>query len=154
MNDCNILIREFREEDAEAVSCIIQHNLTQVNSKDYPEKIIDNMCKIFTSDFVLKISQKRNMYVATNNDMVVGIASIEDDTIYTVFIKVEYHGKGIGKKLMKFLEDFAVSNGLQLLRLPASITAVKFYEKLGYYAISEVESEEYGRDIIMEKSLI
>jgi len=150
----NISLREFRVEDAEVISKIIRTNLIQVNSRDYSESVISNMYGIFTPSFIIEVSEKRKMYVALDGEKIVGTASIEGDTIYTVFVDTEYHGKGIGRKLMECLEEIAANSGLQSVKLPASITAKKFYERLGYYALYEVETEEYGRDIIMEKSLV
>lgn len=154
MREGDISLRRFKEQEAKKVSSIIQNNLLQINSKDYPEKVINKMCETFTPGYIIKMSKQRKMYVALIGDMIVGTASIEDDTIYTVFVDVKYHGKGIGEKLISLLEEIAANNGIQLVKLPASITALKFYERLGYCAVSEVESEEFGKDIIMEKYLV
>lgn len=154
MRESDILLHRFKEHEAKKVSSIIQNNLVQINSKDYPEEVINRMCETFTPGYIVKMSKQRKMYVALIDDVIVGTASIEDDTIYTVFVDVQYHGKGIGKKLMSLLEEIAANNGLQLVKLPASITALKFYEGLGYSAVAEVESGEFGRNIIMEKYLV
>lgn len=154
MRESDISLRRFKENDARRVSSVIQNNLVQINSKDYPESVITNMCETFTPAYILKMSRERKMYVALDGDIIVGTGSIDDDTIYSVFVDVKYHGKGIGEKLVGLLEEIASNNGLQHVKLPASITSQKFYERLGYSVVSEVESEEFGRDIIMEKYLV
>ncbi|HLU21151.1 MAG TPA: GNAT family N-acetyltransferase [Bacillaceae bacterium] len=48
-----------------------------------------------------------------------------------------YRGTGAGKRMMNAIEDYAKSLKLQSLKLNAQITAIPFYEKLGYDVISE-----------------
>ena len=154
MNLRNLSIRKFRETDAERVSNIIRDNLTHVNCKDYPEDVIQYMHELHSPKYLRSISNKRKVYVALCEDVVVGTASIDDDVIYTVYTDIRYHRKGIGKKLMDLLEEIASNNGLRVVKLYASITAQKFYEKLGYIKIGEENSAEFGKGIIMEKHLV
>ena len=73
------------------------------------------------------------------DDNVVGTAGIDKSWysndeywILTVFIKPENHGQGIGKKLIEKIEEYATTLPVKKLIIPASITAHKFYYKLGY----------------------
>lgn len=154
MNLRKLSIRKFRETDAERVSNIIRDNLTHVNCKDYPEDVINYMVELHSPKYMRSISNKRKVYVVVCEDVVVGTGSIEDDIIYTVYTDIRYHGKGVGKKLMSLLEEIAANNGLRVVKLYASITAQRFYEKLGYIKIGEENSPEFGKGIIMEKHLV
>lgn len=149
-----ITIRKFRPQDGEAVSNIIRDNLIKINSKDYSQSVIDYMCELYTPTYLRQISNKRKIYVAINNEVVVGTASIDNDTIYTVFVDTQYHRKGIAKKLINLFEEIVDNNGIRLLKVQASITSQKFYEKLGYSKVGEEESDQYGKSIIMEKYLV
>jgi GNAT superfamily N-acetyltransferase len=42
------------------------------------------------------------------------------------------HGKGLGKKVIRYLEEKAIENGRKKMILHARINAVKFYESCGY----------------------
>lgn len=56
--------------------------------------------------------------------------------IFDLSIKKEFWNMGIGKKLMKYAEEFIREQGLKYLGLgvtTSNIRAVKFYESLGYY---------------------
>lgn len=150
----NVSIRKFRPEDAKAVSDIIKDNLLNLNSKDPTEEIINPIHQQFTPRFLLSMSNKRKMYVALHDDMIVGTASIDHDTIYTVFVALQYHGKGIDKALVSLLEEIAANNGLRLVKLVAGVTAQKLFEKLGYSAADVQESEEFGKEVVMEKYLV
>jgi N-acetylglutamate synthase-like GNAT family acetyltransferase len=47
-------------------------------------------------------------------------------------VATEYQGKGLGKIILKFLEDKAKENGLKKIELQARENAVEFYKSQGY----------------------
>lgn len=153
MNAKDILIRPFEENDTIKVSHIIRDNLIKVNSKDYPETVINYMTKLYTPKYVISQTSDRQMYVASDDNGVVGTVSIKRDTIYTLFVEVTYHGCSIGRELLEFIENIARGNDLKSVQLPASITAYNFYKKYGYKPVKEIESEEFGKACIMKKEL-
>lgn len=147
------MIREFLDDDSVMVSNIIKENLLNVNIKDYPEETIMNMCSIFTPEYMSSISKIRKVYVVVEGNKIIGTASLDKDTIYTVFIDIHYHNQGIGRMLIDFMERIALDSGVTSLKLPSSLTAQGFYEKLGYNAFQIIESKDFGRDIIMIKNI-
>jgi ribosomal protein S18 acetylase RimI-like enzyme len=54
-----------------------------------------------------------------------------------VAVAPELQGKGIGRALCQFAEDFARQHGFSRISLHARDTAIRFYEKLGYQRIGE-----------------
>jgi len=83
--------------------------------------------------FVEKIknrASKGHTYVVCDNDVVIGTGTISDywgskteSTLLTIFVLPEYHGKGIGRKIIEtlecdefFCELIALKCALQLLR--------------------------------------
>ncbi len=152
MND-HLDIRLMKDEDCVTVTHIIHDNLRHVNSRDYPEEIINHMCRLFTPAYITEISKTRSVFVIVKDAEIVGTASLDQDTIYTVFVDVQHHGSGIGRKLIQHVEHVALQSGVTQLKLPSSITGLGFYEKLGYQVVQVIESEEFGRDIIMSKDL-
>lgn len=48
-----------------------------------------------------------------------------------------YRSKGVGHALMKAIEQFALSQQIEILKLNAQNQAIPFYEKLGYAITSE-----------------
>ena len=81
--------------------------------------------------------------VATNGERVIGsgaIRKIDTDTaeLKRMWLLDEYHGQGIGYRLIQKLFDFAHKTGFQRIRLQTSseqIRALEFYRKLGFYEI-------------------
>ncbi|MNO73640.1 putative acetyltransferase [compost metagenome] len=148
------MIRAFDTDDALTISRLISNNLIHVNSRDYPPHIISSMVAEFTPEYVTTLSKVRQMFVALAGGKVVGTASLDEDTIYTVFVDKDHHGSGIGRLLIEHIESIARESGVPRLQLPSSLTAVRFYEKLGYYAVDSAYSEQMGHSIIMAKDII
>ena len=142
IEDFKIEIDEYKEKYAKELSEIILSNMYTINIKDYGKDIIDKLSKHFTEDEIKKnFPNRRKCFVAVEDNEVVGTASIdkyrgdESETKYiilTVFIKIEKHHQGIGKNLIKRIEQYANSINIKELIIPASIYAVEFYRKLGY----------------------
>ena len=65
----------------------------------------------------------------------------------------DVHGRRVGERLLQCIEDFALSRHVHLLHLSASLTAVGFYEKMGYRTQEKEESELFGPAYIMTKLL-
>ena len=74
-----------------------------------------------------------------------GYARIEDSKVYLkhpkhvylgfMYVKTEYRGKGVNKKVIAELQDWAVTQGIIELRLDVyndNMPAVKAYEKIGF----------------------
>jgi len=62
-------------------------------------------------------------------------------------------GKGIGRALMNFAESVARDAGYKKITMHARVTAVGFYEKLGYQICSDEFEEVTVPHYIMEKKL-
>ena len=135
---------------ADAVSEIIRRNLLEVNSKDY------------SPETVLEQATSQTMLVAIQDGRVVGTASYADfgapETadyyLRTVFVLPELHRRGIGTELVKAAELGAQERGAAKITVPASITAKRFYEILGYCYKDGVEAADDYENIIMVKRLI
>lgn len=141
----DILIRKFRPEDAKAIAKIISNCMLEENNGDNNAEV--------TLKYVLKLSNERKMYVAINDNVIVGTASIEHDTISNIFIDAQYNNQRIEEALISLMEEIAANNGFRLIRLEASIGAEKLYERLGYSAKGEASSNELGKHVFMEKYL-
>ena len=122
-------IRKFKRDDAIKVSNIIRRCLREVVSKDYPKKEIESLCEFFTPSLLIKNLKDRIIFVAVENDKVVGTASLKGDTVFTVFVNPDFHGKGIGSKLMDKVEDLAKKNGCKILKVPSGLSSFEFTKK-------------------------
>ncbi len=146
-----INIRTFDVEDAEAVSRLIRKNLVEVNSRDYDGAVIDYMCRLFSPAYLRELTAGRVMFVAEVNGVVSGTVGLEGDEVCALYVAPDAHGQGIGERLMRHAEEVALERNIHVLHLSASLTAVGFYEKMGYVAREREESEYFGPAYIMTK---
>ena len=135
-----IEIKEYNETYVEQISTIVIRNLLEVNVKDYGVEKVQEMAKDFTVEKLKNaLKNRKKVFVAIKDNEVVGTAGIDvswynPDEYYvlTVFVKPENHGEGIGRFLIKTIENYAIHSNFKKLIIPASITAHEFYYKLGY----------------------
>jgi predicted GNAT family N-acyltransferase len=56
-------------------------------------------------------------------------------------VLAKFRGKGIGEKILRKLVDLAASQGVQGIILHSQVSAIPFYEKLGFQAKGDVYDE-------------
>jgi len=153
-----LIIRRFIDNDAEQISELIGRNFIEVNSKDYPLDDMIKKSKEFSPEKVRYRAAKGNMYVICEGDIVIGTGTISDfwgslteSILLTIFVLPEYHGKGIGRKIIEALEKDELFIRAKRVEVCASITACEFYKKCGYEykdGIKKLDEENHYR---MEK---
>lgn len=146
-------IRPFDEGDAEAVSRLIRENLLHVNSRDYTAAVIDYMHRLFTPDYLRSLATTTDIFVAEQNGIVVGTVSLDGDEVRALYVAPVMHGRRVGERLLRHVEYHALLRHVHLLHLSASLTAVGFYEKMGYRSTEMEESDLFGPAYHMTKLL-
>ncbi|MBD3849478.1 GNAT family N-acetyltransferase [Bosea sp. SSUT16] len=145
-------IRRAISEDAEEVSSIIVAALRKTNAKDYSEAVIQRVEQSFTPEAVREMMNHRVMFVATQDERIIGTASLDGCVVRTVFVEPGFQGQEIGRRLIAEVEREALARGIALLAVPSSITAEPFYAKLGFRAVRDSYHGE-ERTIVMERAL-
>ena len=132
-------IRRFTENDAENVSAMIIWTERITNSKDYSEEWINALEKRVQPSHILERAAWTHFYVVEDNDTIIGCGAIgsywgieTESSLFTIFVLPEYQGNGIGRKIIETLEQDEYFLRAKRVEVPASITAVNFYRKLGY----------------------
>jgi len=134
-----LLIRRFQNEDATEVSALIQKTLRTSNSRDYSAEYIERNVLFFTPEHVIHRAQWTHFYVFCEDEKILGCGAIgpywdseTESSLFTIFVLPEYQGKGIGRLIIKTLEQDEYFLRAKRIEIPASITARDFYRKLGY----------------------
>ncbi|SCI94231.1 Predicted acetyltransferase [uncultured Clostridium sp.] len=133
-------VRRFRAEDAKAVSALVRRNFMEVNIQDYPLCEMQALSKAYSPEKILEIAGQAHTYVVTDDgEQIVGTGSITsywgsqtESILLTIFVLPEYHGRGIGRRIIQALEGDELFLRARRIEIPASITACRFYEKMGY----------------------
>lgn len=90
------------------------------------------------------------IWVAVEEDHVVGfsMADAEDACVFAAFVRPEWAGQGIGRRLMERAEAFLFERHNSIwLNTDGASSAAGFYEELGWERMPDVE----GRDARFEK---
>ena len=153
----NLSIRLFTESDAKAVQNIIHRGLREINGKDYPAELMEEYCTYFTLEKIKSQAKSAHMYVAVSGDEIVGTGSIapywgseKESILLTIYILPEMIGRGIGSAIINALEQDEYFLRANRIEIPSSITAVKFYQKMGYSPKNGVIPDDEGI-VSMEK---
>jgi GNAT superfamily N-acetyltransferase len=145
-------IRPFRSGDGAAVSSIIVRCLREINIRDYPAEIITRMCAHFSAAQIEELAQDRQIFVAIEEQAVVGTVSRDGNKVFTMFVQPAMIGRGVGRQLMHHIEALAADEGYDYMETGASITAHGFYLRLGYVDVRTSETD-FGLNYILRKSL-
>ena len=153
-----MIIRKFREADAEKVSALIIHTLQASNSKDYSAETISALEKKMQPSGVLERASWTHFYVAEEGGDIIGCGAIgpywgseTESSLFNIFVLPEYQGKGVGRKIIETLEQDGFFLRAERVEVPASITGVGFYRKLGYEYKNGIDRPDEERLYRLEK---
>ena len=127
-----IIIRAASEADVPVIAELCQRAVRETNANDYPPDIIERIVAHFAAAEVLRRMGDRKLFVAFDGDLIVGTVSLGPDKVHSVFVRADAQRRGVGKRMMAFIEDLARADGRRALALSSSLTAVPFYASLGY----------------------
>lgn len=151
-------ICRFEEKDAKKVSELIIDTLRRTNIKDYSDDSIENHVNNFQPENVLKRASWTHFYVAQEKGNIIGCGAIapywdklDESSLFTIFISLEYQRKGIGRKIIETLEKDEYFLRAKRIEVPASITAIPFYKKMGYSYKNGVNKADNEGIVRMEK---
>ena len=154
-----MIIRKFRESDAEKVSALIIHTLQASNSKDYSAETISALEKKMQPSGVLERASWTHFYVAEEGGDIIGCGAIgpywgseTESSLFNIFVLPEYQGKGVGRKIIETLEQDGFFLRAERVEVPASITGVGFYRKLGYEYKNGIDRPDEERLYRLEKN--
>ena len=135
----DITIRRLEEKDAEKVSELIRTTISISNKKDYPEELMDQLIAIETPEHVLERASWTHFYVAEKDGAIIGCGAIgpywgkeDESSLFTIFVNPECQGKGVGRLIVETLEKDEYFTRAKRIEIPASITGIPFYLKMGY----------------------
>ena len=153
-----MIIRRFCEADSEQVSAMIIQTLKTSNSKDYSAETISVLEKKMQPSGVLERASWTHFYVAEEGGDIIGCGAIgpywgseTESSLFNIFVLPEYQGKGVGRKIIETLERDEYFLRAKRVEVPASITAVDFYRKLGYEYKNGIDRPDEERIYRLEK---
>ncbi|MBP1587131.1 MAG: GNAT family N-acetyltransferase [Clostridia bacterium] len=147
MKNSGITIRDFSMSDADAVSAMIGRTLRISNSRDYPAEEIARLVGVYSAGNIISRAENMLLKVAAVDGAISGCGGISfreesgEGLVSALFVDPEYQGRGIGRSIMEALEAEALLRGCRKIVLDASITALRFYLRLGFAEEGSGEEE-------------
>ena len=118
---------------------LIAQTLRTTNIRDYSSEFIENEVKVLTPEYIAWRASWTHFYVVCDGKRIVGCGAIgpywgseTESSLFTIFVLPEYQGRGIGRRIVKVLEQDEFALRASRIEIPASLTACEFYRKLGY----------------------
>jgi len=153
-----IKIREFKTGDLAGIKELVCRTIDCC----YPDSYCPEAVKFFKQwhhdDKILKDAKEGYTVILEQGGRIVGTGTVVGDGIVRVFVEPSSQKCGFGKLIMQKLEEKALSQGINLVKLDASLPSKKFYDLLGYVTLEEtfleVENKKRLDYYKMQKSLL
>ncbi|MBO2714596.1 GNAT family N-acetyltransferase [Lactiplantibacillus plantarum] len=137
-----IVQRNFKNSDAKEVANLVEETMLTTNIKDYSKEYVENDLKHLTAQDFKDRAKNFHCYVFINDTVnkIIAVGSIgaywgkkDESSLFNIFVSPEYQGRGIGKQLIQTLEQDEYFKRAKRIEIPASITGLGFYQKMGYH---------------------
>jgi predicted GNAT family N-acyltransferase len=155
--DNNIIFCEMNINDINNVSNMVNNVFDEFVGIDYSENGKKTFKDYIDSKNILeRYNKTSNFYIAKCNDEIIGILEIKNkDHVSLFFVKREFHGKGIGKRLFdNYIRTLKQeNNGIKTITVNSSFFAEKIYSKMGFIKIDEIQERDGIKYIPMENKL-
>jgi len=136
----NIKIKKAKEKDIPEIQNVIYESLKSVKEKKALIK------KLFNDYSILNIKKARkrtDMFIAKKNKKILGTGRIEGThEIRMIYVKPKMQKKGIGTKMINYLEKIAKEKKWKSVHVKALWSAKEFYEKLGFVQDKKKKNKE------------
>lgn len=107
--------------------------------KFYPQATIDEVKNSLNAEGIKKRASWTNFYVMENDGEIVACGaigpyynSLTESSLFSIFVDSKYQGLGYGRKIIEALENDEYFKRATRIEIPASMSAIPFYRKMGY----------------------
>ena len=142
----NVTVREFREADLVRLKALIDRTIDVCYVGHYCAEAVRFFKDYHHGQAILRDAEEGYTLVVVRGDQLLGTGTLAGDEIKRVFVDPVFQKRGWGRLLMQHLEREAVSSGVEVVKLDASLPSERFYEGLGYVMVEKTFLEvENGR---------
>ncbi len=123
-----------KKGDAREISICREKAIKKLNSKSYSKKGLRDLLSNASFSSVILDLNDYEIFILVEDENVIGTVSLGENQIGELYVDPEYAGRGIGVKLLKFIEKYAKSKELANIYLFSTLPSEGFYKNNGYRA--------------------
>ena len=136
-----MVIRPYRETDAQAVGRLIADTFSQFNlSSLMPEERglllgpfrHSGSIEPVHQEAIARAIRSEMVFVAEVDGEIAGVLRGRTTRLGSLFVRGDYHRRGIGRMLVARFEQACVEQGGSAVKVAATVYAVPFYLAMGY----------------------
>jgi GNAT superfamily N-acetyltransferase len=129
------VLREFRETDLFSVKSLVHRTIAICYPGHYCLEAVRFFANYHSNEAILRDALDGCTLVLDRAGRTIATGTLVGDEIKRVFVEPAMQKHGLGRLIMRRLEEKAASLGVGTLRLDASLPAKPFYDSLGYATI-------------------
>ena len=130
-------IREFRNGDLVNVKDLVYQTIDCCYPDFYCQEAVKFFKQWHHDDKILKDATEGYTIILEQGGRIIGTGTIVGNEIVRVFVESAFQKRGFGKLIMHKLEEKALSQDINIVKLDASLPSKKFYDLLGYVTLEE-----------------
>ncbi|MEI6849593.1 MAG: GNAT family N-acetyltransferase [archaeon] len=135
-----MIIQKAIPSQAEEISKLRIDSMNKLNSKDHTKEEMIYLIGRQTPEELKKKIESRPFFVALENNKIIGSIDLEDNEIKGLYVLSSEIKKGLGTKLLSHMEKLGKKNGIKVMNICSTKSAIPFYEKNGYKLV-EIRKE-------------
>lgn len=133
-------IRLIESKDYKKVADMIAESVkNSAFAKFYPQKTIDEVIESLNEEGVKQRASWTHFYVIEEAQEIIACGAIgpywnseTESSLFSIFVASKHQGQGYGRKIVEVLEQDEFFTRATRIEVPASMSAIPFYRKLGY----------------------
>jgi putative acetyltransferase len=133
----NLIFQKAAVADAEKLSQLICENARITLAPFYTQEQWQSFQLEYSPESMRDKTISQDVYFAMLDGVLAGTVALKEDWVVGVYTAISHRGRGVGQKLMQFIETLAIQKGFSLLLLAASPVGASFYKKLGWETIAQ-----------------
>jgi len=134
-----MIVRDFEAKDAEACSKLINENFDTILTNEYTPEAIEEIKTYKTPEKLIEQSIEIQYFVAEEKGKILGIGGLKGNKLSNFFVDLNSQKKGVGTQLVQAVLKKAKEEGFEIIETASTQNAVKFYSKLGFQRLREVD---------------
>lgn len=116
---------------------------------------VQNLLGDYDENEILWRIENKNIFVCEKNGEILGTAGWKDESIRHVYIRPDFMGRGIGKRLIAYAEtDYKNRTQKNYIILGSILYAKGFYEKNGFFVVSREKAWDGSEYYMMRKDFL